>query len=337
MAELKWLVNTWNYYYFWDAPVHATGVSLNKSSITLTTAWQTEQLTATVSPDDAVEKKVIWSSSDTSIATVSSTGLVTCVTPGSATITATCADGGVSASCSVTQTIPITTPWIYHNVTLWLISLSSDWENWITIADKNLWATSTDVTSQNSFWKYYQRWNNYWYYYWSTVSLGSTIDASSYWPDNYYSSSNFVKNYLWDSSNNWNLRWWVTDTNTARRWPCDTGFHVPSRQDYISLINLMSSLWLTVTNETAFITYLFFARPWYWNYGNGSWNPIFWTDNYTRISDYYSDWAAYSLRYASNISNYNTAMYEWYWLTIRPFKNEAVQPDETWTVLYQSS
>lgn len=99
MPTFKWLKSGWNYYYFKDAPVHISSITLNKSSISLNSVWQTEQLTATVSPDDAVEKKVHWSSSDTTIATVSQTGLVTCVTPGSCIITAEC--WWYTATCNV--------------------------------------------------------------------------------------------------------------------------------------------------------------------------------------------------------------------------------------------
>ena len=54
-------------------PVRVTGVTLDKSSITLTTVGQTEQLTATISPANAEDTAVTWSSSDTNIATVSTT------------------------------------------------------------------------------------------------------------------------------------------------------------------------------------------------------------------------------------------------------------------------
>ena len=54
-------------------PVRVTGVTLNKSSINLTTAGDTEQLTATISPNNAEDTAVTWSSSDTSVATVSNT------------------------------------------------------------------------------------------------------------------------------------------------------------------------------------------------------------------------------------------------------------------------
>ena len=97
-----------------------------------------------------------------------------------------------------------------------LISLSSDGTTWITIADKNLWATtvwnSWDTLSQNNCWKYYQRWNNYWFpRTWSVTTSSTQVDASTYWPWNYYSSSTFITyNWRWDTTDNWNLRWWVT-------------------------------------------------------------------------------------------------------------------------------
>lgn len=62
----------------------------------------TIQLTAEVSPSNATNKTVTWSSSNTSVATVSSTGLVTGIAEGSATITVTTQDGGHKATCIVT-------------------------------------------------------------------------------------------------------------------------------------------------------------------------------------------------------------------------------------------
>ena len=64
---------------------------------------------------------------------------------------------------NITNLIKI--PWIYYNENLWLISYSVDWQNWITIADKNLWATQVynywDVMTEANCWKFYQWWNNY--------------------------------------------------------------------------------------------------------------------------------------------------------------------------------
>ena len=81
--------------------VQATEITLDKNSIVLITAWDTEQITATLIPAEA-SNSITWTSSDTTIATVDQTGLVTCVTPGTATITAT-TDNGLSATCEVSD------------------------------------------------------------------------------------------------------------------------------------------------------------------------------------------------------------------------------------------
>ena len=80
--------------------VNVTGVTLNKNSMTLNSG-SSETLVATVSPSNADDKSVTWSSNNTSVATVNSSGLVSAVTSGSATITVTTTDGGYTAQCSV--------------------------------------------------------------------------------------------------------------------------------------------------------------------------------------------------------------------------------------------
>lgn len=80
--------------------VEVTALTLSKTSITLNVGGS-ETLTATVTPDNATDKKVNWTSSNTSVAKVVN-GVVTAVAPGEATITATA--GGKSATCKVTIT-----------------------------------------------------------------------------------------------------------------------------------------------------------------------------------------------------------------------------------------
>lgn len=96
--------STFNIYSTQSSDVKATGITLNNSSLALNPG-QTSQLTATVLPSNATNKSVTWKSSNTSVATVSSTGLVTAVSKGNASVTATTADGtNLSASCQVTVT-----------------------------------------------------------------------------------------------------------------------------------------------------------------------------------------------------------------------------------------
>ncbi len=82
------------------------GVELNTTAETLYVdkyfVGETLQLKATVLPSDATDKTVKWTSSDSSVAKVSSGGTVTAVKSGVALITATTADGKKTASCSVT-------------------------------------------------------------------------------------------------------------------------------------------------------------------------------------------------------------------------------------------
>ena len=85
-------------------PKLVTSVILDESELTIEKNF-TEQLAATVAPDDADDLGLIWTSDNEEVATVDENGLVTAVGEGTATITATANDGsGVSASCVVTVT-----------------------------------------------------------------------------------------------------------------------------------------------------------------------------------------------------------------------------------------
>ncbi len=81
-------------------PVHAEKVTLDMQEISLQVG-ETVNLTATVTPDDATDKTVTWTTSDASVATVSS-GVVTARNEGTAIITVTTYDGNKTAQCTVT-------------------------------------------------------------------------------------------------------------------------------------------------------------------------------------------------------------------------------------------
>ncbi len=80
--------------------VPVTGISLDKTSLTLAVG-ESETLTATITPEDATNKNVSWTSSDPLVATVEN-GRITGVKPGSVTITAKTEDGDKTAECAVT-------------------------------------------------------------------------------------------------------------------------------------------------------------------------------------------------------------------------------------------
>ena len=113
--------------------------------------------------------------------------------------------------------------WIFYNATDGLISVSGDGTNWYTIQDKNLWATTVynqwDTVNNANSWYFYQWGNNYGFAHsWTVTTSQTQVNANTYWPWNYYSSSTFITRspqyssspYNWDSSNNDNLWWWET-------------------------------------------------------------------------------------------------------------------------------
>ena len=86
-----------------SAATLVTAITLNKTATTIT-AGQTETLSvSSVTPDDATDQTVTWSSDNEAVATVDADGKVTAVALGTANITATANDGsGVTATCAVT-------------------------------------------------------------------------------------------------------------------------------------------------------------------------------------------------------------------------------------------
>ena len=81
-------------------PIRVSSITLNSSSLELVEG-ESADLVATISPKDADNQTVIWSSTNGSVASVSN-GKITALAPGSTTITAKSDDGGFTASCSVT-------------------------------------------------------------------------------------------------------------------------------------------------------------------------------------------------------------------------------------------
>jgi LysM repeat protein len=115
-----------------SSSISVTGVSLNKTTDVINVG-STSQLTATIAPTNATNKDVTWSSSNTAIATVSSTGRVTAVAPGIAKIIATTKDGNKTAICTVTvnavtsnPVTPTTTP-VTQTPTVTLNDIAGHW------------------------------------------------------------------------------------------------------------------------------------------------------------------------------------------------------------------
>ena len=128
----------------------ATGISLDKDRITVSVGDAGVQLNASLTPADS-QDLISWSSDDDTIATVSSSGLVTAVGAGSCTITASVA-GGYKAECKVTVPKPtyIRTKLYMMNTNDWGTTVSEESAD-ITTADQEYTMTLkvTDTQLQN--------------------------------------------------------------------------------------------------------------------------------------------------------------------------------------------
>lgn len=126
-------------------PILVSGISLSPSATNINTGASVT-ISATVTPSNADDKTVTWSSSNTAIATVSSNGVVTGVKAGSATITATAHDGsGVKGTCSVTVKNPSIEPTsISLSETFYIMAFNDTYQLEATVYPSN--ATNKTVT-----------------------------------------------------------------------------------------------------------------------------------------------------------------------------------------------
>lgn len=84
-----------------EKEIKVTNVSLNKKEARLMVGDELK-LEVTVTPENATNKSVVWSTSNSEIASVDNTGIITAKSAGDVTIKATSADGGKDASCKIT-------------------------------------------------------------------------------------------------------------------------------------------------------------------------------------------------------------------------------------------
>ena len=151
-----------------------TGIALNRSSINLSIG-NTETLTATVAPVGAYPK-VIWTSSNETVATVSASGVVSAVAAGSATITATTVYGGFVATCNVSVTstldyvdlgLPSGLKWATRNLGAnGFVNSPEDWGDYFAWGETEPYYSSYDFYS-GAIWKDDKSGYNWESYKWS--------------------------------------------------------------------------------------------------------------------------------------------------------------------------
>ncbi len=125
--------------------ISVTDISVTPTATTMLVNG-TQQLTAIVQPDNATNQKITWVSNNTNIATVNSTGLVTGVSKGTATIIATTEDGGHAATCTVTvETENVAVTGVSINPTTTTVNVGNTQQITATIQP-------TNATNQNVSW-----------------------------------------------------------------------------------------------------------------------------------------------------------------------------------------
>lgn len=130
--------------------VPVTGVSINMSSLSLKVG-ESATLTTTIAPANATNKGVTWTTSMSSVATVTSDGVVTAKAAGTAVITAKTDDGGKTATCNVTVTY---TPDPGGEVSVTQVTISPTSAN-MTVGDTKQFSVKIDpanATNQEVSW-----------------------------------------------------------------------------------------------------------------------------------------------------------------------------------------
>ena len=140
-----------------SAATLVTAITLNKTATTIS-AGNTETLSvSSVTPDDATDQTVTWSSDNEAVATVDADGKVTAVALGTANITATANDGsGVTATCAVTVSKVVTinqSDWGSGSVTSFTKDGVTVSAGYIDTSDGNLMGDGTFSTTLGNFTK----------------------------------------------------------------------------------------------------------------------------------------------------------------------------------------
>lgn len=205
-------------------PVHSplvrvTGVSLNMDELIIRPPMNsTYTLTATISPANSSEKELIWTSSDPSVATVSSSGVIEPLFTGTTTITVTTVDGNKTASCIVDVA--------------WTGTLQG--HDWVDMGDGVKWATMNIGASSETDYGYY-------------FAFGETSPKSEYSDETYtyqYSGLNeqsdaaFVNwGNSWHIPDNENWNWLIDSQNCTNAYVTDYKGSGKNGRLFTSIIN----------------------------------------------------------------------------------------------------
>jgi len=186
--------------------------------------------------------------------------------------------------------------WNYENIDAYFIS--STWEvSYITLMDRNMWASTTWVWESASTWSYgfhYQWWNNNgfqiwcWIYWWDECSDGVTLKSTwinavwnngynnkwynwtrfIIWSNDYWTGGLHYDGLRWGSGDAVANKWWLSTITLSnienRQWPCPVWYHVPSIWEWNNLLKYRASAYTwagnyLILNEDAFFELNYFT------------------------------------------------------------------------------
>ena len=237
----------------------------------------------------------------------------------------------------------------FNDLDLWVI-----WLTWIKIMDRNMWAETISqwiykddnwwkLESQDTWWLFYQRWNNYWFKYWANNKITNIkndtnkyINGINYWPNNYYYNSEFKipETYI---AENWENMWWgenIMNDDSNRKWPCPKWYHIPTTYEFNTIFKifknnapeLCSTIWIykcfnkifkiPYTNQLSYNSWKPTAWDWHDVWPNHEW----WTHSYFRTSQPWENGYWKTIYIAPNNFSENT-YYISAWETVRCFKD----------------
>ena len=125
----------------------------------------------------------------------------------------------------------------------------TNWTDIITILDRNLWATSNNISESSSYWYHFQWWNNYWFKPCTDKQECNTFPNGEHTWNIQVSESNITipyTNWVFYIGTQWKLSNWVKDSSSINLWWWNVNFTTDlfstnweriTRDDIISLLN----------------------------------------------------------------------------------------------------
>ena len=137
--------------------------------------------------------------------------------------------------------------------------------------------------------------------------------------------------YWWTNTVQHIYVWWPTRTN---QWPCPSGFHIPTKDEWQPLIEELTALWAYDVNNIK--TYLKIPDAYYLARSSGAKETKYWT-----VRMWTSTMTANDVAWAWGIDQNLKLVFQEdkpaNGFSIRPMKNEPVVPDSSWTVMKQGT